>query len=403
VAASLFKRTDGSGISPGRALSQALAGTLGVGNMTGVATAICQGGPGAVFWMWVSALVAMSIKYFEVGLAVKTRVSGKDGYSGGAMYYIKEIFSGRSPLIASAFAGLFALLCIANAWLTGTVIQINSAAAAFPSLPPLLVGCICAVFAFPVFLGRGKRASSVTLGLIPPLCALYILLSLIIIIPSLPRLPDVFADILQGAFSVRAAGGGVGGYLFVRAIRFGTTRGILSNEAGSGTSPTAHAEANTKSPHDQGCFGIFEVFADTVVLCTLTALVILLSDGCALGLSGISLTLYAFSAGAGPGAGVCIAVSALLFAYATVLSQVHYGSVALKFLTKSKAADVIYVILSTGFIILGSVISEGIMWQTADLCISLMTSLNVICLLFAEKAGYLKSILPSAGNKKRQP
>ncbi|MBQ2730255.1 MAG: sodium:alanine symporter family protein [Clostridia bacterium] len=395
--------TDGTksgGISPFRALSQALAGTLGVGNMSGVASAICSGGSGAVFWMWVSAAIAMSIKYFEVGLAQKFRRKKQGGYYGGAMYYIKEVFSPLSPRFSHLAGAAFAILCIANSILTGNIVQVNCAAQVFPGFPPLLTGMLIALAVLPVVIGKGEKVSAVTTFLIPFLSGLYIILSLIIIIPSVEKLPSVFADIIKNAFSFQALGGGVGGFLIARAIRFGTTRGIFSNEAGSGTSPTAHAEANAKSPHSQGCFGIFEVFADTIVLCTLTALVILLSDGCREGLSGIALTLYAFSSQAGPFAGYAVGISVILFAYATVICQTRYGTVALSYLTDKKIFYTLYVFAVCGFCVAGTVISEGIMWQSADFIISLMTAINVICLLFAERAGHLNSILEDKITKK---
>ena len=394
VISELKCKAAGSGVTPARALTEALAGTLGVGNMTGVAAAICHGGAGAVFWMWVSATLAMSVKYFEVALAVKCRRGTKDGYFGGAMYYIKDIFAKKRPRLSGALGGAFAVLCIINSLLTGNIVQMNSAAAAAPSIPPLLLGLFIAVLSLAVCVGNTKKVSHLTSYLIPALCALYVLISFIIIIPQAHRLPEVFSEIIKSAFSLRAAGGGVGGFLFLRALRFGTTRGIFSNEAGSGTSPTAHASACAKSPHSQGCFGIFEVFADTILLCTLTALVILLSDGCQKGFSGMSLTLYAFSSQAGGAAGLCIGIAAVLFAYATVICQTRYGIVALKSITKSPLARAVYLILSFGCTVFGTTIGEGLMWQAADLIISLMTALNVTCLLAAAKGGMLSSLYP---------
>ncbi len=380
------------GISPFRALSQALAGTLGVGNMTGVASAICAGGAGAVFWMWISALFAMSIKYFEVGLAVLTRKREKDGYVGGAMYYIKEVFSKKLPKAASLLGSFFAVLCMVNSLLTGNIVQVNSAAKAFPDIPPLLVGGAIALCALPVVAGRAEKVSAVTAGLIPFLSLLYIVLCAVVIIPRISLLPSVLGKIFEGAFSKDAVGGGIGGFLFMRAIRFGTTRGIFSNEAGSGTSPTAHAAANTKSPHHQGCFGIFEVFADTILLCTLTAVVILLSDGMAMGEKGISLTIYAFSSQAGKAAGIAVGISAILFAFATVICQTQYGIVALKSISRRRIYLFGYILLSAFAALFGAVIEEGIMWQLADLIISLMTVLNILCLIFAYRQGYLLCI-----------
>ncbi len=375
----------GGGVSPFRALSQALAGTLGVGNMTGVATAICAGGAGAIFWMWVSALVAMSVKYFEVTLAVRCRRRDGGGYYGGAMYYIKDIFSGRFPRLAPLLGAAFAVLCIVNSLLTGNIVQMNSAAAALPGVSPIAIGVATALLSLPVALGKGKTASAVCSYLIPVLSGVYIAASLAVILPEAHRLPAVLSEIVSGAFSLRAAGGGSAGYLVLRAIRFGTTRGIFSNEAGSGTSPTAHASANVKSPHCQGCLGIFEVFADTIVLCSLTAFVILLSDGTARGYRGMGLTLYAFSSQAGSALGLVIAISGVLFAYATVICQTQYGAVALRSLTKRRGAYAFYVILSLLATVFGTVVSEGAMWQAADLVISLMTAINVTCLAFAAR------------------
>lgn len=383
------------GISPGRALTQALAGTLGVGNMTGVASAVCQGGAGAVFWMWASALLAMSIKYFEVALAVKCRRRDNEGYFGGAMYYVRDVFKDTVPRLCGILGGSFALLCIVNSLLTGNIVQINSAAGALENVPTIVTGTACALLTLPVVLGKGKRISAVTMALVPLLSLIYIVISLVIIVPNLHRLPSVLSEIFESAFSLRAAGGGVGGYLIARAVRFGTTRGIFSNEAGSGTSPTAHAAANAKSPHAQGCFGIFEVFADTIVLCSLTAFVILLSDGCAKGLDGIRLTLYAFSSQAGSLAGTVIAISVILFAYATVICQTGYGTVALQSVTKSRCFFYLYIALSFCATVFGSVISQGLMWQAADLVISVMTVLNVVCLIAAERKGYLTLCLKS--------
>lgn len=389
----LKKASAAGGVSPFRALSQALAGTLGVGNMTGVSAAICAGGAGAVFWMWLSALLAMSIKYFEVALAVKCRKKSADGFFGGAMYYIREVFSSRAALHLSR---LFALLCIANSLLTGNILQMNAAARALPHIPPVITGIALCALALPVILGGGKKVSALTLRLIPFLALLYISLSLIIIIPSLEKLPDVFFRIINEAFSLKSAGGGIGGFVITRAIRFGTTRGILSNEAGSGTSPTAHASANTKSPHHQGCFGIFEVFADTILLCTLTALVVLLTPTAPEGISGIGLTLYAFQSGAGSFAALAVAISTVLFAYATIICQSDYAFVAIESLSDKKAPKSLYVFLFCICTVFGTIISEGAMWQWADLIVALMTTINLLCLITAAKKGFI----PFAGKRK---
>ncbi len=375
----LFDSSGSQGISPFKALTVALAGTLGVGNMAGVATAISAGGAGALFWMWISALCAMSIKYYEVRLALETRVKTEDGFRGGAMYYIKKIFGGR---IGSVLGSGFAVMCAVNSLLTGNIVQVNSACAAFGEIDTLLLGLLIGILALWIAIGGGKRVSGATVFLVPILSAVYMIICLAIIFNNVERIPEVMKKIFRDAFSLRAAGGGIGSFMLVRAMRFGVTRGLFSNEAGCGTSPTAHAMADAKSPHHQGCFGIFEVFADTIVLCTMTGIVILLCDGGSL--DGIPLTLYAFRTLAGNWAANMIAVSVVLFAFATVISQSSYGMTALEFLKKRRLKSV-YLICIPVCAAIGSVISAEAMWHMADLTVSLMTLLNLISLSIGVK------------------
>lgn len=378
----LCEASEGGGISPLRALTLSLAGTLGVGNMAGVATAITAGGAGSVFWMLVSAIIGMSVKYTEVALGVLHRRKNADGYFGGAMYYIKDIFSGFFPRAASVFGGIFAVLCVFNTLMTGNIVQVKAAAEVFPSFPPIILGGVLAAAAFAVACGKASRVSAVTLYLIPFLSAGYIVISLAIIFGNAERLPEIFSEIISSAFSLRSVAGGVGGYAMARAIRFGVTRGIFSNEAGLGSSPSAHSSANTKSAHHQGCFGIFEVFADTVVLCTMTALVILLAD-CGGENGGIPLTLASYTALAGKIPGYFIGISVILFAFATIICSMQYGKVALGYLFRGNGAIYVYFFLSAAATVTGSVINGEFMWQAADMSVSLMTALNVLCLFFA--------------------
>ncbi len=378
----LKEASQGEGISPARALTQALAGTLGVGNMAGVATAITAGGAGSIFWMIVSAAVGMSVKYTEVALGVIHRRKKDGGYYGGAMYYIKDIFSAYVPGPAPVFGGVFAVLCVFNTLITGNIVQMEAALEALPTVPPLIIGGTVAAAAFAVACGRASKVSGATMFLIPILSAGYLAVSLTVIIMNMGSVPGVFSEMLSSAFSLRRAAGGAGGYLMSEAVRYGVTRGIFSNEAGMGSSPSAHASAHTKSPHHQGCFGIFEVFADTVVMCTVTALVILLSDGAERGLDGIGLTLYAYTSLAGKAAGGFIAVSVVLFAFATVICSMQYGKTALGYFTEKPLVRRIYYVLSAAATVAGTVIDPGVMWQTADMSVSLMTALNVVCLFF---------------------
>lgn len=375
----LFESSGSEGVSPFKALTVALAGTLGVGNMAGVATAISAGGAGALFWMWISAICAMSVKYYEVRLALETRIKTEDGFRGGAMYYIKKIFGGRT---GSVLGSGFAVMCAVNSLLTGNIVQVNSACAAFSELDPLILGIPLGILALWIAIGGGKRVSGATVFLVPLLSAVYMIICLSIIFNNLGRIPAVMEKIFRDAFSLKAAGGGLGGFMLVRAMRFGVTRGLFSNEAGCGTSPTAHAMADAKSPHHQGCFGIFEVFADTIILCTMTGIVILLCDGGSL--DGIPLTLYAFRTLAGQWAANMIAVSIVLFAFATVISQSSYGMTALEFLKKRKLKNV-YVLCIPICATIGSIISAESMWHMADLTVSLMTLLNLIALSVGAK------------------
>ena len=396
------------GHSPARALSVALAGTLGVGNIAGVATAITAGGAGAVFWMLLSAVLAMGVKYAEVAFAVAHRrrehdptppsVAGisttppragkcatpapsaekttRPRFYGGAMYYIADS-------VSPAAGGFFALLCVANAAVTGNVIQTHAAASvASPAVPPLAVGAAFALATLAVTLGGARRVSDLTVRLIPALAALYVALSAWIIAANIAAVPAVLARVFREAFALRPAAGGVAGSAVARAIRFGVTRGVLSNEAGSGTSPTAHACADTDDPHRQGVFGIFEVFADTVVLCTLTAIVILLLPDFA-GEDGVRLAALAYSRFAGAWAGAAIRVSVVLFAFATVVAQAYYGEVAIGFFTRSPRARRVFLAAYAALCVAGSAIDARRVWLAADLVISLMTALNVAALLYA--------------------
>ncbi len=372
------------GESPVKAMCTALAGTLGVGNIAGVATAITAGGAGAVIWMLIGAVVSMSVKYGEVALAVKYRVSVKNGYRGGAMYTLRNGFSKYIGESASrACGGTFALLCLINSFITGNLVQTNSAAAAIPSVHPAVIGIFIAVCVLFVGIAGASKISSFTAALIPFLSGVYILMSLSVIVRGYAYIPEVLSDAVKGAFTLKAAGGGALGFGLREAVRYGITRGIFSNEAGCGTSPTAHASADVESPHHQGCFGIFEVFADTILLCSMTALVILIAQKkyglC--GLDGVPLTLRSFGLALGPAAEWIIAVSVVLFALATVIAQIYYGSVSVGYFTSSRTAAKLYVICASFVSLIGTVIDTSSMWVAADLTVGVMTVINVTVLI----------------------
>lgn len=379
--------------SPLRALTLALAGTLGVGNITGVTSALISGGPGAVFWMWVGAVLVIGIKYAEVFLAVKYRQRDSMGWFGGAMYYIR---GGLEKIIglrgASAAGGLFALLCVVNSLVTGNIVQSNAAASVFSGGSRLKTGIILGALVLLSILYGTRKIERITAVLIPPLAAVYIFIALYFIFTNIDLVPAVLRDIIKSAFSFRSVYGGAVGFSVREAIRFGVMRGIFSNEAGCGTSPTAHASAETSSPHSQGSCGIAEVIFDTIILCTLTAVVMLIADRKFSLIPWMSnadaseVTLGALSLLGGEICGKIISVSIVLFAYATIIAQIYYGTIAIEYISDKKAPKYVYYALSVVCAALGAVISSEVMWLGADIILGVMTAANcaVIILLRRE-------------------
>ena len=358
-------------------LCLALAGTLGVGNMAGVSTAIISGGAGALFWMNASAVCAMSIKYIEVRLAMKTRVLTDSGYVGGAMYYIRRI----SPALAAAFA----VMCAANSLLTGNIVQVSAAAETF-QINPLFVGIAIGLPALWVSAGGGKRIADICGVVIPAVTAVYLIVTLYIIGTNIEKVPDVVKTVMENAFSLKSVGGGFSGFAVSRAVRFGITRGIFSNEAGSGTSPIAHSMAETENSHSQACLGIVEVFIDTTLLCSLTGAVILIYGGEG---DGIALVIRAYTALAGEIAGRLIALSVPIFAFSTVICQSSYGLASARYLGLGTRAEVVYLLMVFASSVIGSVIDTGVMWALADIIISLMTVINIVVIVQLSKKGSL--------------
>ncbi len=379
----LMRKNKESGISPFKTAMLALASTLGVGNIVGVSTAIFSGGPGAVFWLTLSAFAAMPLKYGEVVLAMKYRKKDGNEYRGGAMYYIRECINNKGLSV------VFAILCIVNAFTVGNIVQINALTESFEtvfSLKPLYVGIITAVIIFFVLKKGTEEVSNITAKLVPFATVLYTAFSLFIIILNCASLNKVAVLIFKSAFNAKAAFGGIGGYAIIRAMRYGVARGIMSNEAGSGTSPIAHAKSNLESSVEQGFWGIFEVFADTVIMCNLTAFVILLSfDELVLtkGFTGMELVIAAYGKYMGSFADIAIAISVMFFACATVICQGFYGGECVYYLTKSKGAMKLYRLAYCFIIVYGAVANSDIVWSLTDFNISLMTVINTVCLLVA--------------------
>ncbi len=381
---------EGGGVSPFRALMQALAGTLGVGNLVGVASAIRLGGAGAVFWMWMSALLAMILKYAEILLAVRHRRERREGgYCGGAVYYIKESFAARRHArVGSVIAVIFAALMLADAFSMGCVIQagaIGSAVERVLHLSPWITGGVLVLLTLPL-LWRGARGiSALTEYLVPVMAGGYILLSLIVLFVKREALPSVLGAIVRDAFSVKSVGGGVLGFLTSRALKIGTMRGLLSNEAGCGTAPTAHAEAAARSPGAQGVWGIFEVFADTILLCTLSALVILVGGDVSLcGENDILLTITSYASVLGEWSGSFFAAAVFSFGYATLLCWGGYGLECVRFLLPGRGWRAVYILAFGACILLGAGEGSLLVWRVADFSIAAMTGIN-LCVLYLSR------------------
>lgn len=391
----------GNGASPVKSLMLALAGTLGVGNIGGVSSAIALGGAGAIFWMWVSALFAMFLKYAEVVLALLHRETLTDGtHRGGAPYYIRACLSRLGfPRFAVVAAMLFAALCLVNSLLMGCVIQSNAVACAMQNsfrIPPLLCGAVLAILCLCLLI-RGKRAiTAVTSVLVPVMSAAFLLLSLAVLVIRRDAILPAFGTILSDAFSPLAAGGGVTGFLLSRGLRFGTIRGIISNEAGCGTSPTAHAASDAKSPVEQGLFGVLEVFVDTVLLCTVTALVVIIGYDAAVPFASdpMVMTLRAYSAcfGGAPWVERLLSVAILCFGFATLLCWAHYGTEALRFLLQNKKrvslstrAPLLFSVIFCLFAVVGSVSAPALVWSLTDLITGIMTLANTGVLLLSHR------------------
>ena len=374
-----------------QAVCTALAATVGTGNIAGVAGAIALGGPGAVFWMWISALLGMGTKFAEVTLAVHYRETNAAGdYVGGPMYYIKNGLGKKWHWMASVYAALGALTVLGtgNATQVNTIVtSINSAltsngviSEAQTGTTALIIGIVCAILVGIVLLGGVKRIGSVTEKLVPFMAAVFIVLALGVVVMNASAVPAVFQSIFVGAFNPQAFTGGVVGSLFI-TMRRGISRGIFSNEAGIGTGSMAHACADTDSPVKQGMFGIFEVFADTIVICTLTALVILCSGvGINYGAAaGAELTISGFQSTYGSWVTIFTAVAMCCFAFSTILGWGLYGARCFEFITSSKLVKPFFVVYALVCIV-GATVDLGLVWGISDTCNGLMAIPNLIAL-----------------------
>jgi len=389
----IFSKKDSSDgtMTPFQAVCTALAATVGTGNIAGVAGAIAIGGPGAVFWMWVSAFLGMCTKFSEVTLAVHFRERNAHGdYVGGPMYYIKNGLSKNWHWLAVLFS-VFGVLTVFG---TGNATQVNTITTAINTAllnynlisldsvktVNLVLGVVIAIIVGLVLLGGVKRIGKVTEKLVPFMALLYIVLSLGVVLLNIEHVPSVFASIINGAFNPSAVTGGIVGSFFL-SMKKGVSRGIFSNEAGLGTGSIAHACADTKKPVKQGLFGIFEVFTDTIVICTLTALVILVS-----GVSvpygadaGAELTISGFTATYGNWVSIFTAVAMCCFAFSTIIGWGLYGARCIEFLFSVKVIRPFMIAYSL-VAILGATMDLGLLWSIAETFNGLMSIPNLIAL-----------------------
>lgn len=379
------KTEDKKSITQFQALSTALAATVGTGNIAGVATAIVSGGPGAVFWMWVSAFFGMMTKFSEIALSMKYRYKNEKGeWQGGPMVFIEKGLGKNFKWLAV----LFAIFATFASFGIGSAVQANSTAGALREafgFNPVIVGIVIALIAAIVIIGGIQRIGKVTEILVPFMAILYIIGAVVLIVMNGANLGGALGSIFSGAFRLQAVGGGVLGFTIQQAMRYGVARGVFSNEAGLGSSSMAHAASDTKEPVKQAMWGVFEVFADTIVICTLTALAILctgvheagLLDAAGNALSGAALTSAAFASGFGHVGSIFLAVAMCLFAFSTMVGWSYYGERTYEYLFGYKTT-IIYKIIFLCTIILGTATKLNLVWDIADTLNGLMAIPNLI-------------------------
>ena len=374
------KKADDQGMSSFQALATAIAAQVGTGNITGCATALVSGGPGALFWVWVSAFFGMATIYAEAVLAQRYRTTVNGKVTGGPAYYIRAAFKGT---FGKVLAGVFSVLIILALGFMGNMVQSNSIGDAFHNafgMSHLAVGIVVAVIAAFIFLGGVQRIAAVTEKIVPIMAAFYIVGCVVILVMNYKTLPNAFTQIFVLAFNPQAMAGGVAGVTVQQAMRFGVARGLFSNEAGMGSTPHAHALAKVNHPREQGAVAILGVFIDTFVVLTLTGLVLITSGLIPEGLTGTSLTQAAFSQAFGGFGPVFIAICMFFFAFSTIIGWYFFGQSNFKALFGEKALPV-YSVIVVLFILVGSTLKVDLVWAMADFFNGLMAVPNLLALL----------------------
>ncbi len=373
-------------MTPFQSLTTAIAAQVGTGNLTGAATALISGGPGAIFWMWVSAFFGMATIYAEATLAQTYKTTPEDGeVTGGPVYYIRQAFKGT---FGKVLAGAFAVFIILALGFMGNMVQSNSIGAAFAEvfssrgveLPPVVVGILLAIFAAFIFIGGTKRLAAFVEKVVPFMAALYVIGGLVLIILNITHIPHVLQMIVVCAFDPSAMGGGALGITVQQAIRYGVARGLFSNEAGMGSTPHAHARATAKNPHEQGLTAMISVFIDTFIVLNMTVFAVLSTDALASGKDGIALTQAAFTSVFGGFGDIFVAICLFFFAFSTILGWHFFGAVNVKYLFGQTAVK-IYSCIVLIFIVVGSTQKVSLVWELSDFFNGMMVIPNALALL----------------------
>ena len=372
-------------MTPFQSMATAIAAQVGTGTLTGAATALISGGPGAIFWMWVSAFFGMATIYAEASLAQEYKTTAHGEVTGGPVYYIRQAFKGTFGKI---LATLFAVFIILALGFMGNMVQSNSIGSAFSGVfesrnipvPPVAVGIVLAIIALFIFVGGTERLAQVVEKMVPFMAVIYIIGSLILIFMNVTQIPEAFRQIFVGAFNPSAIVGGAAGITVREAIRYGVARGLFSNEAGMGSTPHAHARAAAKNPHEQGLSAMISVFIDTFVILNLTVFSVLTTGAMSTGKDGIALTQAAFMTKFGGFGDIFIAICLLFFAFSTILSWHFFGLINVKYLFGAKASK-IYSVLVVAFIVVGSTLKVNLVWELSDFFNGLMVIPNLLALL----------------------
>lgn len=379
------KKSEKGEMTPFQAIATAIAGQVGTGNIAGAATALISGGPGAIFWMWVSAFFGMSTIYAEATLAQEFKEKDAEGnITGGPVYYIRQAFKGTFGKVLAALFAVFAILALG---FMGIMVQSNSISVAFADVatarginfPPLIMGIVLSAIALFIFVGGTKRLSAVVEKVVPFMAIIYIVGTVALLVMNITAIPGVFKTIFVCAFNPESMLGGAAGITIQQAIRYGVARGLFSNEAGMGSTPHAHARATAKNPHEQGLVAMVSVFIDTFIILTLTALSILSTDAISSGKTGTALAQQAFISTFGSGGDIFIAVCLLFFAFSTILSWHFFGAINMEYLFGKKSVK-LYSCIVALFLLAGSVMKVDLVWELADMFNGFMVIPNLIAL-----------------------